>query len=291
MPLAARGDRHAGRDRGDDRAVEPLEQGDRRRGSSSGSRRRLAVRRRRRPDRGSRSRRDRDPGPVRCLCRLERRSASACPVDVEIVSLDPRTLSEVAGVDPAARRPPRRPPARRPPGRTDGGDDRSDGCARGGPASAPDLLRRVARARVLRPPSASGDDLAGRRCRRARNSGEPSRPVRSDDVWALAPELVVFGPCGFDAATAAQRAERIELRCPAVVVDGDACTPPGAALADGVRQLAHLLHPRRRRIPVRRRSGSRRESVSTSPRERNPAARAGPVVLGGGAPAWGRRRM
>jgi hypothetical protein len=41
-----------------------------------------------------------------------------------------------------------------------------------------------------------------------------------------------------------RRAAGVELACPAVAVDGDAyyCRP-APRLADGVRQLAHLLHP------------------------------------------------
>ena len=57
------------------------------------------------------------------------------------------------------------------------------------------------------------------------------------------PELVVVGPCGFDAQEAATRAAGLELPCRAVAVDGDGYySRPGPRLADGVRQLGHLLH-------------------------------------------------
>jgi iron complex transport system substrate-binding protein len=84
---------------------------------------------------------------------------------------------------------------------------------------------------------AGGVDVLGRR-------GEPSHATTWDTVFGLEPELVVVGPCGFDADAAAARAERIEWPCRAVAVDGDAYySRPGPRLADGVRQLAHLFHP------------------------------------------------
>ena len=84
---------------------------------------------------------------------------------------------------------------------------------------------------------AGGRDVLGR-------PGEPSRPTTWDEVLALEPELVVAGPCGFDAAEAAARAAGLDLPCPAVAVDGDAYySRPAPRLADGVRQLAHLFHP------------------------------------------------
>ena len=74
--------------------------------------------------------------------------------------------------------------------------------------------------------------------------GEPSYATTWDTVFGLEPELVVVGPCGFDANAAAARAEGIEWPCRAVAVDGDGFySRPGPRLADGVRQLAHLFHP------------------------------------------------
>jgi iron complex transport system substrate-binding protein len=75
-------------------------------------------------------------------------------------------------------------------------------------------------------------------------SGRPSHATTWGTVFALEPELVVVGPCGFDAETAASRAEGIEWPCHAVAVDGDGYySRPAPRLADGVRQLAHLFHP------------------------------------------------
>jgi iron complex transport system substrate-binding protein len=84
---------------------------------------------------------------------------------------------------------------------------------------------------------AGGIDILGR-------AGEPSRATTWEEVRAREPELVIFGPCGFDADEAARRAADVELWCPAVAVDGDAYySRPAPRLADGVRQLAHVLHP------------------------------------------------
>jgi iron complex transport system substrate-binding protein len=74
--------------------------------------------------------------------------------------------------------------------------------------------------------------------------GQPSHATTWETVFALSPELVVVGPCGFSAEDAAARAERIEWPCRAVAVDGDSYySRPAPRLADGVRQLAHLFHP------------------------------------------------
>jgi iron complex transport system substrate-binding protein len=84
---------------------------------------------------------------------------------------------------------------------------------------------------------AGGEDVMGR-------AGRPSHPTTWEAVRALAPELVVVGPCGFGAEEAARRASRLDLPCRAVAVDGDAYySRPAPRLADGVRQLAYLLHP------------------------------------------------
>ena len=80
-------------------------------------------------------------------------------------------------------------------------------------------------------------------------SGRPSHPTTWDEVAAADPELLVIAACGFDAEEAARRAadldlERIAPNARVVVVDGDAYySRPGPRLADGVRQLGHLLHP------------------------------------------------
>jgi iron complex transport system substrate-binding protein len=171
--------------------------------------------------------------------------ASACPVDAEILSLDPRTLGEVAeSVRMLARRL--------------GAAERGEATARrmldeidDAAASVRGLRpRRVFFAEWIDPPFcaghwlpemielAGGADVLGR-------SGQPSYSTSWEDVLSLDPELVVIGPCGFGVEEAAARAADLDLPCPAVAVDGDAYySRPAPRLAAGVRQLAHLFHPK-----------------------------------------------
>ena len=169
---------------------------------------------------------------------------SACPLGVEVLALDPRTLEDVAeSVRVLGRR--LGAPAR---GREVAARMLEE--AEQAAASVRDLdRRRVFFAEWVDPPFCSGhwlpemielaggEDVLGRR-------GEPSRPTTWDEVLALEPELVIVGPCGFGADEAAARAAALDLPCPAVAVDGDAYySRPAPRLAAGVRQLAHLLHP------------------------------------------------
>lgn len=170
--------------------------------------------------------------------------ASACPLDVEIVSLDPRTLGEVAAsVMTLAERL--------------AAADRGRAIVAEMWAQITAVERSVAgtaRPRVflaewIDPPYcgghwipemialAGGTPLLG-------TAGEPSRRVRWQDVLRQDPELVVIAPCGFDAETAAARATDLRLPCRVVAVDADSSySRPAPRLADGVRQLGHLLHP------------------------------------------------
>jgi iron complex transport system substrate-binding protein len=169
---------------------------------------------------------------------------TACAVGADVVSLDPRTLEEVAdsvrvlasrlgvperGIEIAAR--------------MLASVEETAAAVRGLPQ------RRIFFAEWVDPPfcaghwlpemveRAGGIDVLGR-------PGEPSHATTWEEVRALEPELVIFGPCGFNADEAARRAADVELSCPAVAVDGDAYySRPAPRLADGVRQLAHLLHP------------------------------------------------
>lgn len=84
---------------------------------------------------------------------------------------------------------------------------------------------------------AGGHDVLG-------TAGQPSRETTWDEALRLDPELVVVGPCGFDERQAAVRAGGLTFPCRTVAVDGDSYySRPSPRLADGVRQLAHLLHP------------------------------------------------
>jgi iron complex transport system substrate-binding protein len=170
--------------------------------------------------------------------------ASACPVGAEVLSLDPRTLAEVAD-------------SVRVLGRRLGVPERGDRAAAEmletvelAAAQVRGLRgRRVFFAEWIEPPFcaghwlpemvalAGGHDVIG-------VAGQPSHPTTWDAVLALEPELVVLGPCGFGAEEAAERAAGLDLPCRAVAVDGDAYySRPAPRLADGVRQLAHLFHP------------------------------------------------
>jgi len=170
--------------------------------------------------------------------------ASACPVGAEVVALDPRTFGDVAdSVRLLAAKV--------------GAVDRGEELA----ARMMDTAARVAAAVRELPPArvffaewlepvfcaghwlpemiqlAGGVDVIGK-------PGRPSHATTWETVFALEPELVVVGPCGFGADEAADRARDIEWPCPAVAVDGNGYySRPAPRLADGVRQLAHLFHP------------------------------------------------
>ncbi len=169
---------------------------------------------------------------------------SACPVGAEVLSLDPRTLGEVmASVRTLASRL----------GVVTVGDaivETMRATLEGVATSVRELpQRRVFFAEWIEPPFcaghwlpemitlAGGTDVLGR-------AGEPSHVTSWDAVRSLQPELVILGPCGFDVGEAESRSGGLDLPCPAVIVDGDSFySRPTPRLAEGVRQLAFLLHP------------------------------------------------
>jgi iron complex transport system substrate-binding protein len=170
--------------------------------------------------------------------------STACPVDAEILSLDPRTLGEVTdSVLTIARHL--------------GVEDR--GAAIAGEMwskvrAVEDAVAGRARPRVflaewIEPPYCGGHwipemiELAGGKCVIG-ETGEPSLRVSWEAVLEQEPDLVVIAPCGFDAEQAAARATDLRLPCRTVAVDADSSySRPGPRLADGVRQLGRLLHP------------------------------------------------
>jgi len=172
--------------------------------------------------------------------------AGICAVDAEVISLDPRTLDDVANsVRALARRL--------------GVADRGEAIAGEMRATIEETAalvhgvrpRDVFFAEWIDPPFCAGHwlpemiELAGGRDVLGR-AGEPSHSTTWEEALALDPELVIVGPCGFDADAAAKRAEGLDLPVPAVAVDGDSYySRPAPRLAEGVRQLAHLLHPDR----------------------------------------------
>ena len=77
-------------------------------------------------------------------------------------------------------------------------------------------------------------------------AGAPSFPTSWEAVRKRRPELVVVAPCGFDHERAAREAEASlpPLGCRAVAVDSNAYyARPAPRLAEGVAQLAFLIHP------------------------------------------------
>jgi iron complex transport system substrate-binding protein len=63
-------------------------------------------------------------------------------------------------------------------------------------------------------------------------------------VLADRPDLVVIAACGFSLRQSLERTKDLRLPVRTVVVDGDAhFSRPAPRLADGIRQLAHLIHP------------------------------------------------
>ena len=169
---------------------------------------------------------------------------SACPIGADVLSLDPRTLQEVAeSVRVLATRLGAPERGHEVATRMLDEIDRAAASVRGLPR------RRVFFAEWIDPPFsaghwlpemielAGGEDVLGRH-------GQPSFATSWEEVLALEPDLVIVGPCGFGVEEAAARAAGLDLPCPAVAVDGDACySRPAPRLADGVSQLAHLFHP------------------------------------------------
>jgi iron complex transport system substrate-binding protein len=168
----------------------------------------------------------------------------ACPVTAEVLSLDPRSLADVAtSVRTLARRL----------GAVAEGE-RIVGRMRRAICETALAVRGVAPRRVffsewLDPPFSAGHwvpemiEVAGGRDVLGA-AGAPSRSTTWAEAFGGEPELVVLGPCGFGAQEAADRAAGLAFPCAAVAVDGDSYySRPGPRLADGVRQLAHLLHP------------------------------------------------
>jgi iron complex transport system substrate-binding protein len=169
-------------------------------------------------------------------------------VDAEVISLDPRTIGEVeASVRLLAAR-------------LDA--CRSGSCERGADVvgamrrtivSAMDAVagrpqRPVFVAEWLDPPFASGHwvpemvDLAGGRDVLGR-AGEPSYATTWEEVAAARPELIVAAPCGFDRERAEADASVLELPAPHVAVDANAYfSRPSPRIAEGVRQLAEIMH-------------------------------------------------
>src|ERR1051325_5189896 len=162
--------------------------------------------------------------------------ASACPLDAEVLSLDPHTLGDIAD---SVRRLGSRLGV---PERADEIADRMlltiadvaasvEGLPRR-PVFFPEWVERPFCAGHWLPEmieAAGGADVLSR-------AGEPSFATTWEAVFALQPELIVVGPCGFGAEDAAGRAAGMPWPCPSVAIDGDGYySRPGPRLADGIR--------------------------------------------------------
>ena len=167
-----------------------------------------------------------------------------CATDAEVVALDAHTLAEIEerirsladllGV-----------PAR---GRTVVVEmEEKIAAVRARVADAPS--RWVFVAEWLAPPYAAGHwipemvAIAGGRDVLGQ-AGAPSYPTSWETVQETRPELVVVAPCGFDHERAAREATLLPVACRAVAVDSNAYyARPAPRLADGIAQLAFLIHP------------------------------------------------
>ena len=83
--------------------------------------------------------------------------------------------------------------------------------------------------------AAGGDEVMGR-------AGERSSPTTWEAVRAAKPELVIAAPCGFDEGRAAREARSVDAGCPVFAVDADRYfVRPAPSLARGVTILHTIL--------------------------------------------------
>ena len=90
---------------------------------------------------------------------------------------------------------------------------------------------------------AGGVDLLGL-------AGEPSEQRSWEEVAAVAPEVVIVAPCGYEVERALEEARAYEDRLRALgartIAIADACawfSRPGPRLVEGLEWLGHVLHP------------------------------------------------
>jgi len=170
--------------------------------------------------------------------------STACPIGVEVYSMNPRRLADVAesvvalanrlGVPEKGREVAQSIEAR----------------IRAVRAAVAGLPRpRVFVAEWMDPPYGSGHWLpemvqAAGGANVLSKPGEYSFETTWEAVLAEKPDLVVMAACGFSLEQSLQRLHDLKLPVRTVVVDGDAhFSRPAPRVADGIRQLAHLIHP------------------------------------------------
>ena len=181
------------------------------------------------------------------VCAVSSGDDMLCALQIETLALDAHSIGEIEQsiIQLAARL-----------GVPDRGRDLVDAMERKIEATAAHVQglarRRVFVSEWLEPPFAAGHwlpemvtlaggvDVLGK-------PRQPSFPTSWELVRRLEPELVVLAPCGFDLQQAVAEGSRTglpDLGCPVVAVDGNAYySRPAPRVADGIRQLAYLLHP------------------------------------------------
>ena len=170
--------------------------------------------------------------------------ATACPIGVEVYSMNPRTLGDVAasvrGLAAKLGVPER---GEEVAARFEARIDAVRQAVRG--RGAP----RVFVAEWIDPPYGSGHWLpemveAAGGTNVLSRAGEMSFPTTWEAVLAEKPDLVLVAACGFSLEESLARMPELRLPVRTVVVDGDAhFSRPAPRLADGLEQLGHLLHP------------------------------------------------
>jgi iron complex transport system substrate-binding protein len=171
-------------------------------------------------------------------------SGELCGLDAATLSLDPRSLEDVAASVATV-------------GAALGAPERGRACAeqmrrelaelRAATAGLP--RPRVFLAEWVDPPFAPGHwlpelvEVAGGECVLGR-PGSHSTQLEWAAVRAARPEILVLAPCGYDAERAAQEQFPDDIAERVVAVDaGSYFARPAPRLVQGARQLAHILHP------------------------------------------------
>jgi iron complex transport system substrate-binding protein len=169
---------------------------------------------------------------------------TACPIGVEVFSMNPRSFDEVVeSVIALADKL--------------GVHERGVAVAESMRTKVDQVRRAVAgraRPRVfvaewMDPPYGSGHWLpemveAAGGVNVLSRPGEYSFATTWDAVLAASPDLIVLAACGFSLEQSLERSRELRLQVRTVVVDGDAhFSRPAPRIADGIRQLGHLIHP------------------------------------------------
>jgi iron complex transport system substrate-binding protein len=170
--------------------------------------------------------------------------ATACPVGVEVYSMNPRSFADVVhSVVRLANRL--------------GVEERGAAVAEAMRSKVEEVRSAVSgleRPRVFvaewtDPPYGSGHWLpemveAAGGTNVMSKPGEYSFATTWEAVLAEAPDLIVLAACGFSIRQSLKRTRELRLPVRTIVVDGDAhFSRPAPRIADGIRQLGHLIHP------------------------------------------------